>query len=380
MFETMAVVVLARATEISDPRRRRLALFTGLALILFAGYTKQLAYATAAAALIFLFIRNPRTGLLCGIGFAAIFGAIFVFLNWATNGQWWLQTISANVNEFYPDQTIGLYRLWFSLHGFLIIPAALWVLYELYFGRLSIYALWFIAAVANAALSGKWGAGDSYFATSIAALCILSGIFAARTLKRSWQFPRNFYARFLINPFRRFSSVFYSAGMIIIPLLYIGYASATLKMPTQGAVFEPVAQLLGLVANADNAFYDSAGRIAGGYADIGHFTTAQDIENGWRIVERVREAEGGVLSEEAAFNLLAGKPVITNPTQLLNLWLNNQWDSSELVQMIENQDFGLIVLRAQFYPTDVLIAIGNHYQQTDTIPMNGFDYLLLEPK
>ncbi len=380
MFETLAVVVLARATDTADPRRRRLLLIAGLALILCAGYTKQLAYATAAAALIFLFIRSPRTGILCGIGFAAIFGAIFVFLNWATDGQWWLQTISANVNEFYPDQTVGLYRLWFSLHGFLIVPAVLWVLYELYFGRLSIYTLWFIAAVANAALSGKWGAGDSYFATSIAALCILSGIFAARTLKRAWSFPQNFYSRLLVNPFRRLSPIIYGAGLIIIPLLYIGYAAATLKMPTQGALFEPLAAALHLTPNADNGFYDSAGRIAGGYADIGHFTTAQDIENGWRIVERVRQAEGDVLSEEAAFNLLAGKPVITNPTQLLNLWLNNQWDSSELVQMIENQDFGLIVLRAQFYPTDVLIAIGNHYQQTDTIPMNGFSYLLLEPK
>lgn len=380
MFETLAVVVLARATDTADPRRRRLLLIAGLALILCAGYTKQLAYATAAAALIFLFIRSPRTGILCGIGFAAIFGAIFVFLNWATDGQWWLQTISANVNEFYPDQTIGLYRLWFSLHGFLIVPAVLWALYELYFGRLSIYTLWFIAAVANAALSGKWGAGDSYFATSIAALCLLSGIFAARTLKRAWNFPQNFYSRLLVNPFRRLFPIIYGAGLIIIPLLYIGYAAATLKMPTQGALFEPLAAALHLTPNADNGFYDSAGRIAGGYADIGHFTTAQDIENGWRIVERVRQAEGDVLSEEAAFNLLAGKPVITNPTQLLNLWLNNQWDSSELVQMIENQEFGLIVLRAQFYPTDVLIAIGNHYQQTDTIPMNGFSYLLLEPK
>ncbi|MBE2182473.1 MAG: hypothetical protein IAE89_03510 [Anaerolineae bacterium] len=380
MFETLAVVVLAHATDIRDPRRRRLLLIAGLALILCAGYTKQLAYATAAAALIFLFIRSPRTGLLCGIGFAAIFGAIFVFLNYATGGQWWLQTISANVNEFYPDQTIGLYRLWFSLHGFLIVPAVLWVLYELYFGRLSIYTLWFIAAVANAALSGKWGAGDSYFATAIAAACILSGIFAARTLKRTWQFPQNFYARFLVNPLRPLSPIIYSTGLILIPLLYIGYAVATLKMPTQGAVFEPLARILNLTPNADNAFYDSAGRIAGGYADIGHFTTAQDIENGWRIVQRVREAEGDVLSEEAAFNLLAGKPVITNPTQLLNLWLNDQWDSAELVQMIENQDFGLIVLRAQFYPTDVLIAIGNYYQQVESIHMNGFDYLLLAPK
>jgi hypothetical protein len=380
MFEMLAVLVLAHVSEIADARRRRRLLVLGMALLLCAGFTKQLAYATAAAVFLFLLIRQPRRAVLALVGFAAVFGAIFLWLNIATQGQWWLQTISANVNSFIPDQTIGLYRLWFSLHGFLLIPAALVVLYELYFARLSIYSLWFIAAIANAALSGKWGAGDSYFATSIAAMCVLSGIFAARTLRHSWAFGTSVYARRLIHPLRRAAPALAAAALIGIPLLYLGYARATLKMPTDGPIFGPIAAALGLQANADNGFYDSAGRIAGGYADIGHFTTQQDIDNGWRIVERVRQAPGEVLSEEAAFSLLAGRPVITNPTQLLNLWLNNQWDPSALVSMIETQQFGLVVLRAQFYPTDVLIALGRHYEETERIPMNGFDYILMEPR
>src|SRR5690606_39326545 len=62
-------------------------------------------------------------------------------------------------------------------------------LYEVYFTRLSIYSVWWVLAVANSALSGKWGAGDSYFATAIAATCLLSGIAAARTLRGGWAIP-----------------------------------------------------------------------------------------------------------------------------------------------------------------------------------------------
>ena len=49
--------------------------------------------------------------------------------------------------SYIPDQTTGLFRLWFSLHGFLLVPAVLYAIYELYFSRLSIYTIWFAAAV-----------------------------------------------------------------------------------------------------------------------------------------------------------------------------------------------------------------------------------------
>jgi hypothetical protein len=379
MFEMLAVLVLAHADEIADPRRRRWAFIGGIALIIAAGYTKQLAYATAIAVLVFVFIRHPLRGVVSAIGLALVGGLIFLWINVSTNGQWWLQTVAANVNDFYPDQTIGLFRLWFSLHGFLLVPAALYVVYELYFGRLSIYSLWFVAATANSILAGKWGAGDSYFATSIAALCVLSGLFAARTLNRDWYFPRNYLSRILINPFRRFTPVLGSVGLVIIPLLYIGYGRAVLHMPTEGAVFSTIADVLSIEPNALNGFYDSAGRIAGGYADIGHLTTQADIEAGYRIVELIKSTDKPVLSEEAGFNLLAGKDVLTNPTQLLNLANNDSFDGSALIEMIENQDFGLIVLRAQFYPPDILYAIGSAYTHDEEIAMNGFNYIILRP-
>lgn len=379
MFEMLAVLVLARADEITETRRQRWAFVGGIALIIAAGYTKQLAYATAIAALAFVFIRNPLRGIASAIGLGLVGGAIFLWINVSTDGQWWLQTVAANVNDFYPDQTVGLFRLWFSLHGFLLVPAVIYVIYELYFGRLSVYSLWFVAATANSILAGKWGAGDSYFATSIAALCVLSGLFAARTLNRDWHFPKNYLSRILIDPFRRFAPILGGVGLVVIPLLYIGYGRAVLHMPTEGAVFGAVADVLGIKPNALNGFYDSAGRIAGGYADIGHLTTQADINAGYRIVELIKASDKPVLSEEAGFNLLAGKDVITNPTQLLNLANNETFDGSALIEMIENQNFGLIVLRAQFYPPDILYAIGSAYTHDEEIAMNGFNYIILRP-
>ncbi|MBE2268166.1 MAG: hypothetical protein IAE80_08015 [Anaerolinea sp.] len=381
MFETLAVVILANVNEIEDQGKRRRVLMTGLAFVLAAGYTKQLAVATAAAVFVFLFIRQPRRAVVSGIVFALIGGAIFLWMNIATNGQWWLQTITANVNPFHPEQTVALFQLWFGLHGFLIVPAVLYLLYELYFTRVSIFAIWFVAGVAVAVLSGKWGAGDSYFATSIAALCILSGLFAAKTLRREWvNFRINLYTRLFVLPLWRVANRIAGVGVLIIPLLYLGYGRAVLHMPTEGAVFSTIADVFDLQATAHGTFYDSAYRFVGGYADIGHLTTQADIDAGWRIVDILRSTDKPVLSEEAAFNLLAGKEVITNPTQLLNLAQQGIFDSSGLIGMIERQEFGYVVMRAQFYPMDVLQTIAVYYDVIERVAMNGFEYIIFEPR
>jgi hypothetical protein len=411
MFETLAVVILARWAHPTPPAGRGFnfplsvygeggrgwGLILALGLLIVAGYTKQLAAITAIAVFAWLFVRNPRRAVISAVSFALVGGAIFAWMTWATDGQWWRQAILANVNQIRFDQVEGLFRLWFGLHGFLIVPAALMVIYELYFDRLSLYSVWFVVATAlGGAASGTWGGGDSYFATSIAALCILGGIFASRTLYGGWTFYDNAYARLFARifgrPLRRFAPALMAVGLLIVPLVYLGYGRAVLHMPTTGPVFAPLADALGLTANASNTdaaagagnFYDSAGRVAGGYTDIGHLTTAADIAAGWRIVEIMREAhaEAGKppLSEEAGFNLAAGFDVVTNPTQLLNVWLRGLYDGGALIAMIEAQAFGVIVLRAQFYPEPVLLAITEFYETSEVIGMNGFDYIIKRPR
>ncbi|MCU0511125.1 MAG: glycosyltransferase family 39 protein [Anaerolineae bacterium] len=373
MFETLAVVLLARAF----PRQQPWLIAAGFAALIAAGYTKQLAAISAIAVLAWALLVNPRRALLWGTGFALCGGAIFGALNVASGGEWWRQAIAANVGGINPLQVFGLFDLWFKLHGFLLVPAGLLVAYELYLGRLSLYSVWLVgAALLGGTASGTWGGGDSYFATSIAALCLAGGIFAARTLRGTWALPPALTARFSTTVRRPATA----AAWLIVPLLFLGYGLATFKMPTHGPVFETLAQLFNIQPNIHGRFYDSASFNVGGYARIGYLTTPADTAAGYQIVDLIRGTDGPVMSEDAGFSLVAGREVITNPTQLLNLWRAGLFQGDALLAMLEAREFGLIILRAQFYPVPVLQAIDRHYEVYTVIRMNEFDYRLLKPR
>lgn len=384
MFETVAIVVLAHAHGITNQTRRRRWLLFGFALLMMAGYTKQLAAYTAIAALVFMFIRSPRRTVIWGAGFALIGAAVFAFITLSTGGHWWQQTIVANIKDFNLDQALGLLRLFFRLHLWLIIPAMLFIVYEVYFDRISIYTIWLLVLLPPIIYSaGTWGAGDSYYATPIAAVCILSGMFAARTLNQDWAFRQNYLHRLLIAPLRRFARQAAVTGSIIIPLLYIGYGYNVFHMPTEGPIVGQIADLLNIEPNADNGFYDSAGRLVGGYSDTGHFVTQKDIDAGDQIVELIKAIPPDtlILSEEAAFSFATDRDIITNPVVLYILdQVDPYYDSRELVEMIENQEFGLIVLRAYFYPVPVNVAITTYYEERQFIVMNGFEYVIRYPR
>jgi 4-amino-4-deoxy-L-arabinose transferase-like glycosyltransferase len=376
MLETVAVVMLAHAF----PKRQTRLVATGLLLLIAAGYTKQLAAISAVAVLGWIILRNPRRGVLWSAGFTLVGGLIFLWMTLATNGEWWRQAILANVNDFDQFQMYGLINLWLRLHGFLVIPAVLLVLYEIYFDHISLYSAWFIVAlVLGAVASGKWGGGDSYLSTAIAALCILSGICLSRVYAGKWVFRENYLTRFFKFPRNHIGSPLRIIIILLIPVLFVGYGISTFKMPTEGAFFGTVADVLQVEPNVMGRHFDSAGYIVGGYAYIGHFVTIEDRAAGDYIVEQIYRTDTLVISEDAGFSLAAGREVITNPTQLRNLWLAGLWDGSELLSMIEQQEFGLIILRAQFYPVPVLEMMGQHYRVMETVSMNGFDYLLLHP-
>ena len=381
MLETLAVVILAGVHDITDQRQRRRTLALGLALILAAGFTKQHAIFSAVAIFLFLFVNNPRRSLVWGVMFAIAGGGIFLWIDRSTEGQWWLNIITANVNPFVPGQLPGLFSQWFGLHGTLVILAGLMLIYEVYFDRISLYSYWFAAALLSTTLSGKWGAGDSYFATTIAATCILSGIFAARTLNGAWRWPQNYLTRLarpLAEMLRPAQAGLLAVVRVAIPVAFGLYAVAVFHMPTEGAVFAPLSRALGVASNTGFALYDSAGWTVG-YAVIGQIPTQEEIANGWRLVDLVAEGDLPAITEDASFSLLAGKDVVGNPTQLRNLYLNDLYDPSTLITMIEDQAFGVIILRALFYPDPVLAAMMDAYAPAESIPMNGFDYQVLRP-
>jgi hypothetical protein len=361
MFEALAIAFIAR---FEDPAHGRRNLLLALLFLLLAGYTKQMALFTVLAALTFVFLRDVKRALLAGAALALVTGLIFLALNLATDGQWWRHTIAANANVYDYLMTLSLFKQWFRLHPVLVTVAGAAFVYELIWGRLSAYALWFFFALGTGVLSGKWGAGSGYFITAVAATCVLTGLALGRLLLWLRGRPR-----------------LRAALALAVPLLYLAQAAFFLHLPTSGPLFGPLARALGvageplLLGCRSYDYYDAIG-----YTQLGHRPTAADYEAGARIMAHVRAVEGPILSEEAAFSLLAGKPVVTNPTQLYNLYARDDVDLESLLLSIYRHDFDLIILRAQFYPEPVLGAIWFSYEPVESVCMNGFTYQILRPQ
>lgn len=376
MLETVAVVVtsLVIAREEAQGRHSNRGWLLIMLLLLLAGYTKQLAYASVAAVFIFLFLRQPKRAVLWAAGFVLATGLVFLFINWQTDGQWLINTVTANINPFVPGQAQALFRQWFQLHTVLVLAAVAFAVYQLYFERLSVYSIWFVVAVANSVTAGKWGAGESYFATAIAASCILAGLAFNRLLDGAarrgpnWQF----------------------AALVAVPLLFLYQATLVFHLPTHTPALQAVARLLGQPTAVNIAPQTSCSAPRPGesipYVDaagvglLGRPPTAADTAAGITIANLIAAGQTPAFSEEAGFNLYTGRDVVTNPTQLLNLYNNNQVDLTEMLAMLNAQAFDTIVLRAQFYPPPVLDAIGQKYQTTDLVQMNGFVYCIMRPK
>jgi 4-amino-4-deoxy-L-arabinose transferase-like glycosyltransferase len=360
LFELLAVIFISKY---DDPKRGKWYIMLSMLSLLAAGYTKQLSVATAAAVLFFLFLRAPKQAILAGVGLAVVAGGIFLLIDIATQHQWFINTLTANANAYAYRQALDLYRQFFTLHFFTVALAIGYSVYQLYWDRLSAYTIWFGFALINSALAGKWGAGESYFATAVVASCILSG-FAVVKLKDSLAIRRPRAA--LIVSFA-------------IPLLYLAQAYSMRHLPTEGPFFGPLADLIGVGRGASvyegYPYYDSIG-----YTQVGHLPTAEDTAAGDRITAMIKASGRPALTEEALLALRADQPVVTNPTQLLNLWNKNALDPTELIASIDRQEYGLVVLRAQFYPPPVLQAIGARYEPIDDIIMNGFQYRLLAPR
>ncbi len=360
LFELLAVIFISRS---DDPKRGKWYIVLSMLALLAAGYTKQLSIATVAAVLFFLFLRSPRKALIAGFGLTVVAGGIFLLIDAATQHQWFINTITANANAYDYRQALDLYRQFFTLHFFTVALAIGYSFYHLYWDRLSAYTIWFGFALITAALAGKWGAGESYFATAIVASCILSG-FAAVKLKESLAMKRP-RAALLVS--------------FAIPLLYLAQAYSLRHLPTDGPIFGPLADLIGVGRGtsvyAGYPYYDSMG-----YTQVGHLPTAADTAAGDRIVSLIKASGKPAFTEEAMLALRADQPVVTNPTQLLNLWNKNALDPTELIASIDRQTYGLVVLRAQFYPPPVLQAIGARYEPIADIMMNGFQYRILGPR
>ncbi len=383
MFETLAVILLAHTLDQERDAGTKFParLFIVLALLSLAGYTKQLAYATAIAVFLYLLLTQPRRAIRWGIPFTAIIVLIFAGLVWLTDGEWLTATVTANVNPFVPGQTIALYTRWFTLHLIITLAA---IAGTIIYGQqwrngnrkdsIELYLVWFWVTALNSVTAGKWGAGESYFLTTIAASCILTAYTFDRWLE--WSINKSRSAQLTVAT--------------LIPLLFLWQADKFFHMPTHTPALKLVAAALGkptetMIAPQTSCsdplpdepipFVDSA------FTLVGRPPTEEDTNAGIHIAHLISQAgDSPAFSEEAGFNLFLGRDVVTNPTQLLNLYNNDAVDLSAMEQALADKQFDSVVLRAQFYPPPILHQIGQNYDKKHFVQMNGFVYCIFEAK
>jgi 4-amino-4-deoxy-L-arabinose transferase-like glycosyltransferase len=378
MFAFAGIYCLDRAFE--GERAQRGYVIAGVALLIVAGLTKLQAIDALAAGFGYLLLRKPRWLIVALVISALSVAALVVVLNLATQGQFWLNVVLANVNEYDINQTWKTYEQWFQLQGALIVCSMAYVVWDVVnairarsFKLLTIWSLYFVAGSAMGMLTGKWGAGPTYLIAAIAASCVCTVALLGRIAQglqarlRQAQ-PRSRWAQ---------RSSAYLLSLLCVPVFLV-QAGLNVHLPTSGRLFGTLARVLGVAGRSSNPpypYYDGVG-----YTQLGHLLDSADVRNGWELVRIAQTVPGPVWSEEAMLTLLAGKDVVTNPTQLLNLSKSNMLDTSEMLRMINAREFGAVIFRAQFYPQDVLIAIGHNYRWARTVRMNGFDYQVLLPK
>jgi len=89
--------------------------------------------------------------------------------------------------------------------------------------------------------------------------------------------------------------------------------------------------------------------------------------NGLELIRLAKGAYGDILSEDASFTFLAGKPVLFQPYIMSLLARTGKWDQSGFVSTIRNGDYSMIVLRVDLEDPYNTERAGGAYE------MAGFD-------
>jgi len=300
-----------------------------VAAFLLALFTKQTTVDAVAAGLLFLLSRDRRSGLVASAAVGLIGLLLWLALDLASGGEFFVNVVIGNVNPFSIGQAFGYYRNFVELHGVLLVLAAWQVLRAVRLQEWGPFELYWLLALGLAVSVGKWGAGESYFLAPIAASCVLAGSTFANGLRESRR-PR------LIGALG--ALVFLQAAL---------FAHGPLNS---------VAPFL-VDRGAQASFL---GREPGGEGEVGA-----------RLVKRLRKAHGPILVEDPGFSLAAGKEVVGNATHLRNLQQAGAWRPDNLVADLAARRFSYVVLDAELYPEPVLEAIGRYYFLFEEYQVNG---------
>ena len=293
VFSTAGLYVLVRW-----PTTRR-GLVVSALLLVAAIYTRQ-SYGLAAplAAFVWLWTHDRRQALRPGSGqalrLAAIVGGtglgLFLILNALTRGGFFLNVITANVNEFDIET---LERHWRDLRELapilLIFGGAFLFLAPRRVRSWPLLAPYLVGATLSALTIGKIGSNVNYLLELCAALSLVAGALVAWSRQRRW---------------------LHTVLMVLLALQVGQLMQATLKGPVEGLKWRL--------------------KPAGALKDLD------------RLVET---ADGPVLADEFAGMLtLQNRPLYIQPFEVTQLANAGLWDQSVLLTSIRDQEFPLILI------------------------------------
>ena len=255
-------------------------------------YTKQSFIAAPLASVIYLVLRDKKRG----IAFAGLMGLSviipYAIINYFTEGEFYLHTVVYNASTFSIKMAVVRYLEMMKSHMILFGFAMTYTIYKLSNRELRLIIIYFMIAVVMAISVGKPGASVNYFLELIAISCMLSG-----ALLGEMKF--------------RIDNEILSNKLIIVLLLL---------------------QLVSFF-NVPHGYWWRQGQ-----------DKATAINNFNKISSYVKQANDNILSQDASFVVLNGKPYLYQPAVLTELQRQGIWDQSRLVGDLQDEKYSLLLL------------------------------------
>lgn len=335
-FGVVGLFCLERGGETRRTRLSWIAL--GLTLLVIGIYTKPVGLDAALAGLLYLVIRRPSGWWIATAASISVALTAHALLDWSSAGRYGQAVFTANAYGWDFAQAFGYTRNFIETHWPLILIglAGLWA--HLLTRWVSVWVLYLGTGAVTAVSAGRWGAGESYFLPLVIAFCVLGGrAIAWGIVRESRAYPLG------IAAFGVFALTG-SAGPWPLHSLLPGWDRGS---QAHALSLEP---------------------------------TPADLPAASQITDFVVTARGPVLSEAAGFVLGAGGQVAGNPMLIRGLHTHNLYDTALLVAALDSKTFKGVVLLGEWYPPDVLQAIGSRYEQVSRVTVAGNTYLLLRPR
>ncbi len=330
---------------------------TNLSILFFtlSVYTKQTNLAPIIATIIFLLIKDYKTGLKFILKFGIVTLNIFILLNIITHYEFVKHTVFYNVNKFYLNDLKIWLRHYYFFYRYLIYIIALFIIY--FFVRKFIcrnnhspsknaypllYILYFCISQLTLLGTAKVGSAPNYLIEPVLTLSMIIGLIVS-------------YLIYHLKDKKIIKPTDYICIIICLILLIAHTKKITSFKRVQWAR-----------------------------------TTPDSIDNlkGKNILYIISSAEGEIISEYPIFAILSGKEVLFHPFIMTQLSKQKIWDQTRFVNDLKQKRFGFIITTTNIldektfidnYTPEMLEVIRRNYFIYHFEPdMAGINYFILK--